>query len=523
MPRRKPFFVAFSLPDLPWQVLAGQAQPQQALAVEYQSKILQACPQARAQGVHPGQSRSLALAVCPELCLQPAQPALEQQSLHTLASQALAFTPHVFVHLRQSPGAQCPHQQLQPSQLLLEVAASLRLFGGLRALITQLQQMLQVLGLPAQLAAAPTALAASWMAWLRPGRCIQTAAQLQAELSTLPAWLVCPFPLQERLAPLGLQSLEDLRAIPAAELTRRFGPEPARLLAEAWGEQVPARAQPFVPPEQPSWLIEPQTPIGLSTTVFKLIEQLILPQVQLWLKVRQRAWAEGRLVLQHSRRITATQLPILQNQAQAGVQALRGLLQESLGRLQLPDEVQSIQLGLLSTQELPGQSHNLFAGLVQEVNHADQQQAYLAWLDGIQARLGQQALKQLALQADHRPEQASHLGSACGPTPPTSAPSPAAAAQLPGLPRPFWLLHPPRPLQERHEQPWLQGPLALLAGPERIECGWWDEQAPVLRDYFIAQDAKARRFWIFQQRQLASSSVLLEQESSRWWLHGLYG
>ena len=41
------------------------------------------------------------------------------------------------------------------------------------------------------------------------------------------------------------------------------------------------------------------------------------------------------------------------------------------------------------------------------------------------------------------------------------------------------------------------GALALAAGPERIEAGWWDG-GDVRRDYFIAIDGAGRRLWIFR-------------------------
>mgnify|MGYP000057601428 FL=1 len=50
-----------------------------------------------------------------------------------------------------------------------------------------------------------------------------------------------------------------------------------------------------------------------------------------------------------------------------------------------------------------------------------------------------------------------------------------------------WLLEAPRPLPEKNAVPLHEdGPLTLLAGPERIESGWWDG-GDVKRDYFIAR------------------------------------
>ncbi|HEY4637759.1 MAG TPA: DNA polymerase Y family protein, partial [Burkholderiales bacterium] len=65
--------------------------------------------------------------------------------------------------------------------------------------------------------------------------------------------------------------------------------------------------------------------------------------------------------------------------------------------------------------------------------------------------------------------------------------------------RPLWLLEPPRRLGE--------GDFVLLAGPERIESGWWDGD-DVARDYFIAARG-ASLAWIYRARE-------------GWFLHGLF-
>jgi protein ImuB len=55
--------------------------------------------------------------------------------------------------------------------------------------------------------------------------------------------------------------------------------------------------------------------------------------------------------------------------------------------------------------------------------------------------------------------------------------------------------------------------LKLLRGPERIESGWWDG-ARIARDYFVAQDQHAVRYWIYRER---------DHEQPRWFLHGVFG
>jgi protein ImuB len=87
-------------------------------------------------------------------------------------------------------------------------------------------------------------------------------------------------------------------------------------------------------------------------------------------------------------------------------------------------------------------------------------------------------------------------------------------------PRPVWLLS-PEPLVERRSSPLFDGrPLRLLAGPERIEAGWWDGELAG-RDYFIAQAAGGALIWIYRERLPLSRGA--GEETSGWFLHGRFG
>ena len=68
----------------------------------------------------------------------------------------------------------------------------------------------------------------------------------------------------------------------------------------------------------------------------------------------------------------------------------------------------------------------------------------------------------------------------------------------------------------RAQVPLLDGQaLQLLAGPDRLESGWWDAQGPALRDYFIAQAASGALVWVYRQRVPTAGPA--------WYLHGLFG
>ena len=84
--------------------------------------------------------------------------------------------------------------------------------------------------------------------------------------------------------------------------------------------------------------------------------------------------------------------------------------------------------------------------------------------------------------------------------------------------RPLWLLREPMPLPEQGSRPWLDGtPLQLLAGPERIESGWWDGDLAA-RDYFIARALDGALVWVFRARLPPLSAP----DGAGWFLQGRF-
>ncbi|NCW25133.1 MAG: DNA polymerase Y family protein [Betaproteobacteria bacterium] len=89
--------------------------------------------------------------------------------------------------------------------------------------------------------------------------------------------------------------------------------------------------------------------------------------------------------------------------------------------------------------------------------------------------------------------------------------------QTMGLPRPIWFFDQAIPITERAKRPYWQGPLALVAGPERIETAWWEGEW-FARDYFIAADQDHVLYWIYRSRPSTS-----EQNSYQWFIQGCFG
>jgi hypothetical protein len=93
---------------------------------------LRACNDAAArEGVMPGMGVGQARALCHALTVLPRQCAVEEDLLRAIATLALQFTPMV-----------CIEPDRERHCVVLEVSASVKLFGGLRALAQSLVQQL---------------------------------------------------------------------------------------------------------------------------------------------------------------------------------------------------------------------------------------------------------------------------------------------------------------------------------------------------------------------------------------------
>ena len=136
---------------------------------------------------------------------------------------------------------------------------------------------------------------------------------------------------------------------------------------------------------------------------------------------------------------------------------------------------------------------------------ADRSADWAKLIERLRARLGNEAVQGVTPRAEHRPEHAWQRAAPGARPTPSVRPAPR--------PRPLWLLREPRQLKQVAEKPYSEnGPLALVAGPERIESGWWDG-GDVKRDYFVAQTADRSTVWVYRERRRPGG----------WYLHGIFG
>lgn len=455
---------------------------------------------AASSGVLPGLRLAEAWGLLPALAIRERAVAREHAALARLACWAGGFTSEVCV--------------LPPQTLLLEVSGSLRLFGGAALLFERVVAGCAEQGFAPQAALAPTPLAAQWLALGGDAEPCLVNAQLPQRLARLPLTVLELSARQQlRLASFGARSLADVLRLPRAGLTRRLGAGLAADLARALGELPDPRPR-FVFPER--FVERLELPVRVENAMaLGGAGRCLIDALCGWLAVRGAGLSECLFEFDHergARQRPATVLALGFAAATRSAERITRVFGERLPGLALPAAVERITLRAEAPAALPGRTGSLFG----QRGAGAGGDSLAALVEGLQARLGSSRVHALSALAEHRPENASRaipLRLPEGEQFPARRLAARRRDTLPG-PRPLWLLARPQILREVAGRPQCGGPLRLLAGPERIESGWWDEAerdalGDVRRDYFVAVSPRAEWLWVFRSRV-------------GWFLHGVF-
>jgi protein ImuB len=490
-------WIGLYLPQLPLEVFCPNWSSDSASVVLEQERVLALSAVARAAGVQGGMRRGGVLMLMPEAKLYERSAAREAEALHAVAMALLQYTPLV--------------AQAEESTLLIDIGASLRLFGGIKALCRRIRANMRSLGFTASLSCAPTARGA-WLLARHGGGRVTKMASLVRELDRLPSALLPPArPFAAWFEGIGCFSLADMRRLPRPGLQRRCGRPLLDILDAAYG----------MTPELFEW-IEAPTTFSAKLELFDRVENAeallfgahrLLLQMTGWLCARQFAVERISLQLEHERGRVArapTVIEIVLAEPTWRDDHLVRLLKERLGKQVLEAPVIGLCLEAPQVQPMAPPSESLFP----EPGGSEQDQ--LRMLELLVARLGPENVLQAAPQADYRPELANVWL-------PVQQQIRAAAreAQMPpdvlSLPRPSWLLAKPIALLMRNHRPFYGSPLKIASTPERIEAGWWSQSQT--RDYFIAEGQDHAHYWVYRERIVGAA----QDTEPRWFLHGLFG
>lgn len=463
-------------------------------------RVVQADAAAAATGVEPGMSAATAASLAAGLRVFARDAVREAAQVERLGLALARFTPSLV---------------LQRDGVLLEVSASLRLFGGARSLWGRVREAAHEAGVhKLSMAAAPTATAASVLARAGLSTLSWQRLPVRARLDALPlpavmaAWALDPR-LGDLLQGIGCRTLGDVRMLPRTGLQRRGATALLDLAARAYGD-APDPQPWFEPPSHFEMGLELLHRADAAGTLAFAVQRLVQPLAG-WLAQQWLAATRLTLLLHHETSVRHalpdTELAFAFSDPTRDAAQMLLLLGERLARTALPAPVYALVLRLDHATRHGGRASTLWREQGGEASGEDAR----ALFDRLVARLGTERVLQPRLAADHRPERAMTLvpaqqqGDASPRCPLTPAP-----------PRPAWLLPEPLRLSEApgNGRPLYQGaPLALAGRAERIEAGWFDGEL-VSRDYHVAEARDRRWLWIFRERR---------GDAAHWYLHGIFG
>ncbi|HEY0824879.1 MAG TPA: DNA polymerase Y family protein, partial [Ramlibacter sp.] len=336
--------------------------------------------------------------------------------------------------------------------VLLEAQASERLFGGRRSLLRSLLRGEAALECDGW-ASAPTSLQA--LALLRLKRRGQALPRELPDELPLDVFTAARehLPTLERI---GCTTLGQLRSLPRAGLSRRFGAGLLQALDAALGQR----------PERYTWVVLPPAfdeklelqSLATSADDLLFTAQHLLTRLQMWLQARNLgALALGLEWTLDLRKLDGKPLPptgqieLRTAQPTQDMKHLRRLASEQLARSALSAPASQLRLRTLETVPWGG----VTTSLLPEDNRPGEKLHQL--VERLSVRLGEGKVTCAQALADHRPECMQRW------VPARTAGATAALKEAVGdAIFPPWLLREPLRLQVKADKPWYQGPLQLL-------------------------------------------------------------
>ncbi|MFC0678948.1 DNA polymerase Y family protein [Lysobacter korlensis] len=414
---------------------------------------------ARALGLHPGQPWATAQAIADGFDRIDHDESGVEQARELLAGWAYGYSSQVSLAFAHA--------------VVLEIGRSRRLFGDWPTLEPQLRAELQAMGFSHRLAAAPNPWAAHVLARVRDGLSVDHDG-LPSMLHRVPVERSgLAHDVVQTLRRMGLHDLRAVLAQSRAALGRRCGAEALRHL-----DRLSGLIDEPLACYRPADVFQARIELGYEV---ESSQALLFPLRRLTadlgahLRARDGGVARFVLVLEHERRPASEVVVGLlapEREATMLFELARGRLEQA----QIPAPVIGFGLRADALPAFVPERRDLFDTRPQQG---------LPWAqlrERLRARLGDESVLTLEHHPDHRPERAWRA---------QAVQSRRPAPQLlltPAGSRPGWLLREPQPLD--HDV------ATIVAGPERIESGWWDG-FDIRRDYYLVETVRGRLAWVF--------------------------
>ncbi|NVN24599.1 DNA polymerase Y family protein [Asaia siamensis] len=464
-------------------------------------KIVSANEAALLCGIQPGQMLAMARSLVPDLASEPVAPERDAQALRRLAEWCRRFSPLVAVDAADG--------------LWIDTTGCAHLFGGESAMLVAMEAALASHGHQIRAAIANTAGAAHALARFGSETLtVLSGEHLVQALDPLPiAALRLTREENDRLHGLGITRIADLRAVPRAALTRRFGVEPARQLDYALGRQKePLRFDhPVVALQATRHLLEP---IGTAESIMQVMQVLTQEIASL---LQKKGLGARRFDLVCHRVDDMTQATRIGTSAPINdPERLYRLLQERIETIDPGFGIERMSLHVEQAERcVPVPAAGDLAGSGQE----EKTQVLDLLAERLRNRAGLHAVYYLGESDAPFPEAAQQR---------LAAPSDMNTPSL--WPRPTRVFTQPCPIvppdlaedfsPKRFR--WYGKTLSVCGadGPERLHGAWWQNplQAGAIRDYWIVEVESGERFWLFRN----GDGVHRWSGDGAWFVHGLF-
>ncbi len=423
-------------------------------------------------GLYPGQSLNAAHAILQHFIAFDHDPTLDDRMRRFLAAFAYRYSSMVSLE--------------GDDAIVLEVEASLGLFGPWPQFEARLHEDLNALGFQHRIAVAPTPLGACVLAGAHDGMAITDEVHLRNAIGKLPmVFSRLPEDKVAALSATGIRQIKQLFTLPRDALARRFKPDLLSHLDRMIGTQPDPR-QLYRPPDVFDERVELNYDIEHHPALLFPIKRLI-NDLAAYLSGRDGGVQRFIIALEHEN-FPDTHITVgLLSAERDGVRLLE-LAKSRLEQTTIPEAVRGLRLIARELPPFVPAGRDLFD------ERPAQALPWEALRDRFRARLGSDAVYQLTVHAEPRPEKNWRITSQLKKEP--------DALLLP--PRPTWLLDHPVPLRDYD--------LKVLSGPERIESGWWDG-GDIRRDYYVVQTSQGQRAWAFQPAGVNEGA---------WMLHGWF-
>lgn len=467
------------LPMLPIDLCERSSSPTEAIVITNTAgKIILANATAQAAGIRVSQSISTASCLHEKLLIRRQDEINLQSCLQDLAHWAYQYCANIALY--------------PPDGLLIEANSMLRIHGDISTLYHKLLQGLIEQGFHPRISVGLSPLSARALSQSDNALCTDNQQTIKQALQQVPL-VYCGFlpAITEKLQRMGFNKLQQVLAIPRAELAHRLGHEFCNYLSRLTGDSP-----------DPQNFYTPQSGFERSVDLLAEIENnagLLFPlnrlllDLEIFLRHSQQSIDSITLKLHH-RSSGFSEVYIGISASTTQTKEILTLCSLKLDNYQLPAPVTAITLTANHLQPCQKQQADLFQ---RSNSPAEKQQL----LNRFYAKLSEEKVITLRIEEDHRPEKSYQIETQKHQNKADDKKQKSPGDANNRLTRPTWILQVPYPLHGTS--------VTLISDAERISAGWWDES--INRDYYIARFPNGALGWIFRSNE------------GHWFLHGWFG